>query len=144
MNMFAGNSTFVGGTLRFPAKADEGSAGCCLQIARLHENRFNALVGWNGSTRLPSRGFLRRQVKGCGTSRHQEFFSVLLTFHFSRIARTTLEDFFNILLRKLFAQVSPVGSSGVPAGASAGRHREDLIDLASRDFHFDGWIQDVR
>ena len=44
----------------------------------------------------------------------------------------------------LLSHAAPVGGAGVAAGAGEGCERYDLVDLAPRDFHFDGWVQEVR
>ena len=44
----------------------------------------------------------------------------------------------------LFPQSPPVGCPYRAAGAGAGGERHDLVDLAAGDFHFDGWVQEVR
>jgi hypothetical protein len=46
-------------------------------------------------------------------------------------------------LHDLFSQSPPAGCADVAAGEGASREGHDLIDLAPRDFHFNGGVQEI-
>src|SRR6185295_8165375 len=46
-------------------------------------------------------------------------------------------------LNNLFPQSPPIGRPNIATGAGARRESDDLVDLAARDLHFYGGIQEI-